>query len=254
VARHIDLEGPANFRDIGGYENRDGRAVRTGRVYRSDSLSYMTDRDVRHCVDVLGIHTVIDLRAGHEVEQFSHGPLEAAGVQFLHRPVVDETRREHIMRDPDGPAPELLSPAGIYLLMLERFADRLADVIRLIADPATHPLVFHCAAGKDRTGIVAALVLGLLGVVDEVIVADYVLTADYMDLLVQRHRAVAAERGVAAEVGEPHFAAEAEAMRDVLTGLDARYATDGRGGVEHYLLVNGLEPDAIATLRTTLLD
>jgi len=248
VNRRIELEGPANFRDVGGYETRDGRSVRVGRVYRSDSLSYMTDADVRHCVDELGLHTVIDLRAGHEVDQFSHGPLEATGVRFLHRPVVDETRREHIVREPDAPAPELMSPAAIYLMMLERFADRLTDVVRLIADPANHPVVFHCAAGKDRTGIVAALVLGVLGVDHATIVDDYVLTAANMPLLVERHRAVAAERGVEAEVGDPHFAAEAEAMRDVLIGLDDRH-----GGVEAYLLANGLEPEAIATLRTTLL-
>jgi len=248
VNRRIELEGPANFRDVGGYETRDGRSVRVGRVYRSDSLSYMTDADVRHCVDELGLHTVIDLRAGHEVDQFSHGPLEATGVRFLHRPVVDETRREHIVREPDAPAPELMSPAAIYLMMLERFADRLTDVVRLIADPSNHPVVFHCAAGKDRTGIVAALVLGVLGVDHATIVDDYVLTAANMPLLVERHRAVAAERGVEAEVGDPHFAAEAEAMRDVLIGLDDRH-----GGVEAYLLANGLEPEAIATLRTTLL-
>ncbi len=209
----------------------------------------MTDADVQHCVDVLGLHTVIDLRAGHEVDQFSHGPLEATGVRFLHRPVVDETRRERIVRDPGAPAPELMSPAGIYLMMLERFADRLTDVVRLVADPGNRPVVFHCAAGKDRTGIVAALVLGVLGVDDATIVADYVLTADNMDLMVQRHRAVAAERGVAAEVGDPHFAAEAEAMRDVLIGLETKH-----GGVEGYLLAHGLEPEAIESLRATLLD
>jgi protein tyrosine/serine phosphatase len=248
VNRRIDLEGPANFRDVGGYENQDGRSVRDGRIYRSDSLSYMTDADVRHCVDELGIHTVIDLRAGHEVDQFSHGPLEATGVRFLHRPVVDETSREHIVLDPGASAPELLSPAGIYLMMLERFANRLTDVIRIIADAANHPVVFHCAAGKDRTGIVAALVLGVLGVDDETIVDDYVVTAENMPLLVQRHRTVAAEQGVEAEVGDPHFAAEAEAMRDVLIGLEERY-----GGVEGYLLAHGLEPEAIAALRTALL-
>ena len=248
MSRRIELDGPANFRDLGGYENRDGRAVQVGRVYRSDSLSYMTDADVRHCVDELDIRTVIDLRAGHEVDQFSHGPLEATGVHFLHRPVVDETRREHIVREPGAPAPELLSPAAIYLMMLERFADRLTDVVRIIADPANHPVVFHCAAGKDRTGIVAALVLGVLGVDDESIVDDYIVTAEHMPLLVQRHRAVAAERGVEAEVGDPHFSAEAEAMRDVLTGLEERY-----GGVEAYLLAHGLEPEAVSTLRASLL-
>ena len=253
VNRRIDLEGPANFRDIGGVPTSDGRAVCTGRVYRSDSLSYMTDADVQHCVDGLGIHAVIDLRAGHEVDQFSHGPLEATGVVFLHRPVVDETRREHIVRDPGAPAPELMSPASIYLMMLEQFADRLTEVVRLIADPATHPVVFHSAAGKDRTGIVAALVLGALGVDDETIVADYVLTAEHMPLLVERHRAVAAERGVDAEVGDPHFAAEADAMRGVLAGLEAKHGHDGISGVEGYLLANGLGPEALATLRDSLL-
>jgi protein-tyrosine phosphatase len=248
VSRRIELEGPANFRDIGGYENRDGETVRTGRVYRSDSLSYMTDSDVRHCVDVLDVHTVIDLRAGHEVDRFSHGPLEATGVRFLHRPVVDETRREHIVRDPGAPAPELMSPAAIYLMMTERFADRLTDVVRLIADPGNHPVVFHCAAGKDRTGIVAALVLGALGVDDDTIVDDYVVTAEHMPLLVERHRAVAAARGVGAEVGDPHFAAEAAAMRDLLVGIEARH-----GGVEGYLLAHGLEAEALASLRGTLL-
>jgi protein-tyrosine phosphatase len=248
VNRRIELEGPANFRDVGGYDTSDGRSVRVGRVYRSDSLSHMTDADVRCCVDELGIHTVIDLRAGHEVDQFSHGPLEATGVRFLHRPVVDETRRERFIRDPGAPAPELMSPGAIYLMMLERFADRLVDVVRIIADPTSHPVVFHCAAGKDRTGIVAALVLGVLGVDDDTIVEDYVRTADHMPLMVQRHRAVAAERGVEAEVGDPHFAAEAEAMRDVLSGLETTY-----GGIEGYLLAGGLEPEAIATLRGSLL-
>jgi protein-tyrosine phosphatase len=141
-----------------------------------------------------------------------------------------------------------MSPAAIYLMKLERFADRLVAVVRLIAVPANQPVVFHCAAGKDRTGIVAALVLGALGVDDDTIVADYVLTAEHMPLLVERHRAVAAERGVAAEVGDPHFAAEAEAMRDVLVGLETKH-----GGVEGYLLANGLEPEALVTLRGSLL-
>ena len=133
-------------------------------------------------------------------------------------------------------------------MMLERFADRLTDVVRLIADPENHPVVFHCAAGKDRTGLVAALVLGVLGVDDETIVADYVLTAENMPLLVERHRAVAAARGIVAEVGDPHFAAEAEAMHGVLDGLEERH-----GGIERYLLANGLEPEAVDRLRSTLL-
>jgi protein-tyrosine phosphatase len=243
--RRVELDGPVNFRDLGGYENCAGRVIRTGRVFRSDSLSTMSDRDVQHCVDELGIRTVIDLRAGHEVDRFSHGPLEAAGVVFLHRPIIDETRAERL--DEPGPAP--VSPAAIYLLMLDRFATRLTDVVRLVADPTTHPVVFHCAAGKDRTGIVAALVLGLLDVDRETIVADYVFTADVMPLLLERHRAAAEALGRAPEVARQHFEADADAMRGALAGLDDRY-----GGVEAYLRTHGLPAATVTTLRETLLD
>jgi protein tyrosine/serine phosphatase len=243
----VELDGPVNFRDLGGYENRAGRTVRAGRVYRSDSLSYMSDRDVAHCVDELGLRTVIDLRAGAEVDRFSHGPLEAAGVQFLHRPVVDETRRGSLGADP-VPPPEPVSPAEVYLLMLERFAHPLADVVRLVADPRTHPVVFHCAAGKDRTGLVAALVLGLLDVDRETIVADYVFTADVMPLLLERHLAAAQALGRAPEVARQHFTADAAAMRGALAGLDRRH-----GGIEPYLREHGLAGEAIAALRDSLL-
>ncbi len=73
--RLVPLDGPANFRDIGGYETDHGRMVRTGRLFRADSLSYMSDADVLHVTEVLGLRTVVDLRASHEVERFTHGPL-----------------------------------------------------------------------------------------------------------------------------------------------------------------------------------
>jgi protein tyrosine/serine phosphatase len=245
LPRRVELDGPANFRDLGGYRTGAGREIRTGLVFRSDSLSAMTDRDVQHCVDELGIRTVVDLRAGHEVDRFSHGPLEAAGVEFRHRPIVDETRRDRIEESADAPPPS--SPAAIYLLMLDRFAARLTDVVGLVADPTTHPVVFHCAAGKDRTGLVAALVLGLLDVDRETIVADYVFTADVMPLLLERHQAAAEALGRAPEVARQHFAADAEAMRGALGGLDERY-----GGIEPYLRAHGLPAESIATLRSTL--
>lgn len=250
------MDGPANFRDLGGYTGAGGRVVRVGRVFRSDSLSYMSDADVRHCVDVLGLRTVVDLRAGHEVDEFSHGPLEATGVRFLHRPVLDETRRDRIERDPDAPPREPMSPGAIYLFMLEQYGDRLAAAFGDVADPANHPVVFHCAAGKDRTGLVAALVLGVLGVDDETIVADYVLTESNMPLLVERHRAAAVARGATVEVGDPHFVAEAAAMHSVLDGLRERHARTGpdpRTGVEGFLLDHGLDRAVLDALRAELL-
>ena len=246
--RRVGLDGPANFRDLGGYRAGAHR-LRRGRVFRSDSLSRMTESDVRHVVDELGVATVVDLRAGHEVETYGHGPLGDEGVRVHHLPIADETRPDRIERPPDAPDPASMGLDTIYLLMLERYADRFVGVLRTLSDEAKHPIVFHCAAGKDRTGLVAALLLALLGVDDETIAADYALTAEHIDELVERHRAQATAEGNTVEVSDAHLAAEAEIMRTVLAGIRDRY-----GSAETYLRSHGLELDAIAALRASLLE
>ena len=246
--RRVGLDGPANFRDLGGYPAGDHR-LRHGVVFRSDSLSRMSDADVRHVVEELGVVTVVDLRAGHEVETYGHGPLAAAGVTVHHLPIVDETRPGRVERAPDAPDPSTLTLDAIYLMMLERFGPRFAAVLAVLADQTTHPIVFHCAAGKDRTGLVAALLLSALGVDDDTVAADYALTAEHLDELVARHHAQAAAQGIEVEVADAVFGAEASVMRAVLTGVRARY-----GSVAAYLEQQGLEPGAIDALRTALLE
>jgi protein-tyrosine phosphatase len=244
--RLVPLDGPANFRDIGGYETDGGRTVRTGRLFRADSLSYMSDADVLHVTEVLGLHTVIDLRATQEVERFTHGPLEELHVRVAHVPIVDETRR------PDAAAEATTDTTAIdtiYLLMLERFGHRFAAVLDLISRPGSQPAVFHCAAGKDRTGLVAMLVLGLLGVDRDVIAADYALTDERMPLLMERHLARANGDVALAEVGRQRWAIDAAAMRTVVDHL-----VEGHGSIEGYLLAQGLDAAAVERLRTSLLD
>jgi protein-tyrosine phosphatase len=247
--RLIPLDGPANFRDIGGYETDHGDLVRTGCVFRSDSLSFMSDDDVRHVTENLGLRTVIDLRAGHEVEEYTHGPLEtleSQPVTVWHVPIVDETRR------PPSESREatMLSPGEIYSLMLEKFAPRFIAVLDIIAAGDTQPLVFHCAAGKDRTGLVAMLVLGLLGVNPEVIAADYALTDSRMPVLLERHQArAAAQKGAVAEVAQQHWAVDAAAMRMVIDKLVADH-----GSIEGYTLAHGFNPEAVERLRAQLLE
>lgn len=247
--KRIALDGPANFRDLGGYPTLDGRRLRHGRVFRSDSLSHMSDADARHVAEVLGVATVVDLRAGHEVETFGHGPLGTFGVSVHHLPIVDETSPDRVERAPDAVDPSTLGLDRIYSMMLERFGGRFAAVLRVLAEPTNQPVVFHCAAGKDRTGLVAALLLAVLGVDDEIISADYAITAERMDELVVRHRARAAEAGGVAEVAESHFAAEASVMRAVLERLRSEH-TSGTG----YLVHHGLEPAAVESLRRSLLE
>jgi protein-tyrosine phosphatase len=244
--RLVPLDGPANFRDIGGYETDHGRMVRTGRLFRADSLSYMSDADVEHVTQVLGLRTVIDLRATHEVERFTHGPLAELQVRVAHVPIVDETRRPEPAEAANA---DTMAIDEIYLLMLGRFGHRFAAVLDLISQPDSQPAVFHCAAGKDRTGLVAMLVLGLLGVDRDIIAADYALTDERMPLLMERHLARADGDVALAEVGRQRWAIDAAAMRTVVDHL-----VDGHGSVEGYLLAHGLEAPAVGRLRDSLLD
>lgn len=243
--RRITLDGPANFRDLGGYPTGDGRTVRSGRVFRSDSLSHLSVADVSHLVDGLGLVTVVDLRAANELATYGHAPLGGRGVAVHHLPIVDETRRTGDERDRDLASRPM---ADIYTVMLERFADRFVAVLRVAADPANQPVVFHCAAGKDRTGLVAALLLGVLGVADDVIALDYATTAEHLDELLTRQRARGPEGNETATVDPVLLSAEAHVMREVLARL-----TTSHGSVDGYVRAHGLDAREAASLRTSLL-
>jgi protein-tyrosine phosphatase len=218
--------------------------VRPERVFRSDSLASLSEADLRYVVAKLGLRTAVDLRAAHEVDEHPHRSTVDAGIVVHHRPIVDETRR----RPDDAPMPAR-GLDEIYVLMLERFGDRFTTVVEVVADSGGHPLVFFCAGGKDRTGLVAALVLAALGVDDETIAADYALTAGNLPVLLERNRVRAEVRGVPAEVAEHALlTAEASTMLSVLTQLRAEH-----GSVDGYLEAHGLPHDAVAALRAGLL-
>jgi protein tyrosine/serine phosphatase len=157
-----------NFRDLGGHRTADGRTVRYGRLYRSDSLHRLTDDECgRLCAS--GVRTVLDLRRPYEIER--DGRIrEAPGLTYhnLH-PVHQEWESAPYLPE-TGPARYL---ADRYLDMVTEGAEGLGEALRLIADPDNAPLVMHCFAGKDRTGVLSALTLSLLGVADDDIAADY---------------------------------------------------------------------------------
>jgi protein-tyrosine phosphatase len=240
------LDGPANFRDLGGYETAGGGTTRPGRVFRSDSLSYLSDRDVAALREELGVRTVVDLRAGHEVEEYGHGPL-AAHVRQLHLPIVDQTREPPTLRRLVRRAPKFQTLDEIYGFMLREHAERFGVVLRVVADGTNHPLVFHCAAGKDRTGLVAMLVLSLCGVPDDVIVADFAFTESRMPEIIARHTARAEQTAEDAEVAGQQYGAQAATMSTVLAALRTEF-----GSVEEYVLATGVSAAEIDGLRVAL--
>jgi len=183
--RRVALAGPINFRDVGGYATDDGYAVRWGQVYRSDSLHHLTPQDgVR--LAALGLRSALDFRAHDELDEVGIGGLGELEIEHVHLPTTD--RAMHIVRPPDWTPPT--SAAGVYLTMMEHGANAYAAALDLLAQADRRPTVYFCMAGKDRTGVFSAVLLGVLGVPDETIVADYALTHEVIDALHARTRAV----------------------------------------------------------------
>jgi protein-tyrosine phosphatase len=241
-----ELAGYVNFRDLGGRSVPEG-SLREGCIFRSDSLAHAGDEQVAHLVEERGVRTVVDLRGETEVEAFPNQPMAAAGVTVHHIPLIDPAARRQQDRERSEVDWESLTLVGLYQHMLSNSGPRFVEALRVICEPGNHPLVFHCAAGKDRAGLTAAVTLGLLGVGDDEIVDDYARTAAVVDELTARAHARARESG-----RPPHdrfMTAEAETMRETLVWWHAEYGT-----IEQYMLANGLEPDAIAALRGALIE
>jgi protein-tyrosine phosphatase len=236
----VRLTGYVNFRDLGGHATSSGHHVRRGRVYRSDSLAHVEPSDVLHLVEERGITTVIDLRREHEVEAAPLAALEAAGVRVVHQSLIDPAVPPLQTSDiVDG------TLADRYVSILDTSGDQFVSVVRMIADRANHPMVFQCAAGKDRTGLVAAIVLGLLGVDDETIATDYAASATVVDMLLARLHARAPDRE---PPGPRIMSAEASTMHAALDWMRDRY-----GSVEGYTRAHGLTSEEIGALRDAMI-
>ena len=169
--RAFAFEAVFNFRDLGGYPTVDGRTTRWRRLFRADGLNRLRDHEGEQ-VQALGIKTVIDLRTPDEAASHGRFPPAVASVDYRHLPVFDVQPDWAGFEEPDAPG----FLADRYVEMLETGRASVASALRILGDADSYPLVFHCAAGKDRTGILAAVVLGLLGVPDEVIIDDYALS------------------------------------------------------------------------------
>jgi len=239
--RRIDLAGPVNFRDMGGYRGDGGRRVRWRRVFRSDSLHSAGDDDARLIVERLGLATVIDLRETDEVARHGRGALAPASLGYHHLPLLGtEVAADEIDR---------ITLREAYSRMLHASAARVVEILAVAADPAAQPLVFHCVAGKDRTGIVAALLLSALGVSDDDIVADYVLTQDVMPVMLERFAGRGVQRSGGPAIPSPLLRAEALTMHHLLDAV-----REGYGSAAGYARAGGAPDDLLPALQGALLE
>ncbi|MDJ0977399.1 MAG: tyrosine-protein phosphatase [Erythrobacter sp.] len=197
AVRLLPLEGGRNFRDIGGYETKDGRTVKWGRVYRSGVMANLTDGDYEYLSD-LGVTTVCDFREADEREA-EPTDWRAGEIDYLTFAPPPEDGSERAMfaplMDPEA------TPDDVRNAMAKGYPDiavREDEGYTAMFDQLAAgniPLAFNCSAGKDRAGTAAAMLLTALGVPRETVVADYALSDDYVDYMAEFLDPEARERG-----------------------------------------------------------
>ncbi|MFG1654814.1 tyrosine-protein phosphatase [Micromonospora sp. NPDC049275] len=224
--RHVAFDRLHNFRDLGGYRAADGRTLRWGLLYRSDSLGKLSGADLDR-FQALGVRTVIDLRYPWEIAARGRAP-EIDGLAW-HNLSIEHRPYDQAVIDPAVDPWRHL--ADRYAEVAEDGVAELREALDVIA-AAGAPLVFHCASGKDRTGLLAALLLALLGVDEEQIAADFALTELATARLIADWQALNPDRalvwpgyGRAPEAIIRHFLADLTATYGSVVG----YATERLG-------------------------
>ena len=245
--RNIEFESIFNFRDLGGYRTQTGREIARKRIFRSGELRHMSRSDLTRLSEELKLAAVLDLRNSAEIERQGIGPLQEAGVRYNCVPLTTGKRTRSAELEFFRGFADM---GEVYLSNIrnEGYCRGVVEAFEIIAQSDNHPLVFHCAAGKDRTGILAALLLSVLGVQDEDIVMDYTLSAPHMPRLKERLDRTDKDLDFVKNLPAYTWEARAESMRLFLSTL-SRECGSPRG----YLEAHGLGPSLIDRLEEALL-
>ena len=243
--RHYPFEGCFNFRDIGGYLNQDGMRVKKGLYFRTGRQDRMTEKDLAELSD-LKISTQIDLRKPDEVLDQGKGPLETMGANYINIAVIPEGGSDQLSK--------LVGDTGIsgkrYLGYLEFGPTSWLRLFGILSNLENLPVVLHCTAGKDRTGVSTAFLLSVLGVNRDLIEADYLLTnldterqADFIESTVGYPDGYDRESMIAA-AGVPK-----DAMKDFLDGVESKW-----GSAVEYLEKIGVTEEQMKMVRDNFLE
>lgn len=241
TGRRVDLGGLFNVRDLGGFRGAAGRRVKVGMLFRSSSLHRLTDEQAWRD---FGARCVVDLRYDREREAF---PLPDFIVDDTHAPMLPDHWRsdEEAKR---GPADEFL--ASVFHDILEHGGSSVREILHELASPSAYPAVFFCMAGKDRTGVLAAILLTVLGVSERDVVADFELSGDEVVALVEYLRTREDyEDHPMMNQPEPLLRAPRAAMERFLAEVDVRY-----GGLTGYVRSLDIDDDTVHALQALLLE
>jgi protein-tyrosine phosphatase len=233
---NLTLDGVWNLRDLATTPLASGAHLRPGRLFRSGTLWFATGPDCTALAG-LGFDTVIDLRLPQEERHEEDWLCELLDTRYYHLPmaVPDDTLA-------------LVHPGGAdhYADLLDHNAARYVRALELISDPANHPLLFHCAAGQDRTGVLAALVLACLDVDESAIVADYVDSEHGLPPILDRYRDHPLYGPAAREAAGRRV--DGAAMAEFLDQLG------GPAAIGKWALANGLPEASLERMRAALIE
>ncbi|WP_183653912.1 tyrosine-protein phosphatase [Prauserella isguenensis] len=252
----LELDGAVNIRDVGGIPTTDGTTTARNRLLRADNLQDLSAADLGLLVDTIGLDTVVDLRTAHEIDSEGPGPLRAySRVRHVHHSLLPDGGDDALLARADGDSDsDSGDVAGFdrvvahYLGYVAHRPDSIVGALRTITDAPGAALV-HCAAGKDRTGVVTAFTLEIAGVDREAIAADYAATAHRIEAIIGRLRRSETYREDVDRKTIDEHRPRAESMERFLREVDARH-----GGVRPYLHTHGFGRDEAERLRAKLRD
>ncbi|MDP6452473.1 MAG: tyrosine-protein phosphatase [SAR202 cluster bacterium] len=245
----IETHETFNFRDFGGYTSTSGEEVRSGVLFRSGSLDKIADVEARSLQDSLSIQSIIDLR---HPDEFKDNPTRGSLVDLVpnrhplsvidaSQPMADHTESLNITYGIGQSGPR-------YFSMLENGEPVWREVARVLLEPESYPILAHCTAGKDRTGITAALVLDLVGVAQNTIAEDYAMSSASVDQLYDYVVEAGRPPEGAPEDAKARMITKRQYMDDFLTLLYQSY-----GNAEGYVKNLGFNDSDVARIREFLL-
>jgi protein-tyrosine phosphatase len=245
------VEGAVNFRDLGGHAVAGGR-VRRGLLYRSAMTHTISASGLSRLAAEYGLRTAIDLRSEDEIETYGTAPFARIGVAYQHAPVVSRGRAappEIVQRYRQEMRAGTFDWTASYLRMVENGGEAFRRVFEALAAPGALPAVFHCVAGRDRTGVAAALVLGALGVSADDIAQDYALTGAHLRRHAHHFARQAERMDLTFEQLTAILDTEADAMHRFLDEITGRH-----GSVLGAVRSLDVQDATVSALRTALLD
>lgn len=239
--RHLTVRGACNVRDLGGYVTAQGTTIPYRRFLRSDCLHRLDEGEPQR-LHFEGLRMVIDLRTASEVRDAPSRLEPQRGVEWVNLPLFDALSPKALaeVEVPEGAHPLL----AMYLTAIETRGDAIRAILERMATRRDGTVLFNCTAGKDRTGIIAALLLGLAGVSYTEIIADYTLTSDLIPDLVAEFLTTARSNGGDVKAYATFLESPASAMAGVLAHID-----ENHGSIMGYLDHIGVSTDALSWLQ-----